>query len=145
MHCDAIFENAEQKVLERAIRSRPGWERGQCAWDMQMNLLVALQMPSHGGGLEYYDARGGGVELRRIEHQVGKAILVESLRPHKVGTFSSSDVDGLEPRVVLVAFVVPCWSSLSFGKPSGELSYLMTGPLGGPHYEKLDAQRKLYC
>lgn len=111
-----------------------------------MNLLVALAMPPHGGALEYYSMVDGEAVLGRIEHQVGKAIIVESVRPHKVGTFDVSDSDGLQPRTVMASVLVPCWTSLAMGRPSGELAYLMLGPLGGPHGTSVgDQPRRDVC
>ena len=58
---------------------------------------------------------------------MGHAILFEATRPHKIAP--STEADGLEARMVLHAFLVPCTAT------NGEVEYQMIGPLGGSRAE----------
>ena len=86
-----------------------------------------LAVPPGGAGLEYYaiDSKGAP-QLHHIQHVAGRAILIECARPHKVRPLR--DTDGLAPRIVMHAFVVPCSQDESMGS---EMEYVLIGPIGG--------------
>merc|ERR1712232_909596 len=116
VHQDAVLLGEEQSIILHTLQAEKGWSAGAtCDWTSQLSLLVCLSLPPGGGGLEYYTATPQGAELsiegHDVDHEVGKAILLESRRPHNLRAFAASDVDGLQPRLVLHAFILPCRAS----------------------------------
>ena len=130
MHVDAVLPEPLRHAVEADVRIYHGWESAWCDWEAQLSLLAALAVPSGGAGLEYYgmDA-SGSPELRQLEHAAGRAMLIECARPHKVRPLG--DVDGLEPRIVMHSFVVPCWRSQRANGPEEAMEYVLIGPIGG--------------
>jgi len=140
LHDDSLIApplEALPPVAEENFREQSKWPRAHCQWDLQLSLLVALALPRGGATLYAYDWSGDGpacddyrtapaacFRRRTFTHKLGHAILLESQRAHAIG--NGKEADGIEPRMVVHAFLIPCWRNSS----KGELAYLMLGPLG---------------
>lgn len=129
-----------QAAVETVVRARDGWGSGQCAWDAQVSVLVALAVPSTGANITFaVQQPGGALEERTLPHNVGKAVLIEAGRPHLVSAFTgrtSSVKRSLDDaRMVLHAFLVPCWSAPEGGADENgnlrQLELQLIGPIGG--------------
>ena len=127
VHEDAIFSGRLRTKLEATLRTREGWNNGTCDWDAQLSVLVGLAMPPGGGALQYFVRDRGAWVSRRLEHAVGKAILLECRRPHSLLPHAADDAGSTAPRIVLHGFLVPCWATSG----SDELEYQLLGPIGG--------------
>ena len=129
-HTDALLHSSLRRYVERQLAAEHSVsvEKVSCEWEAQLSLLVALAMPPGGGALQYFtyegDAAGGrALVVREVAHAVGRAIVFEATRPHKLGP--SAEVDGVEtPRMVLHAFLVPCACG-------AVTEYQLLGPMGG--------------
>jgi len=135
VHADKMPEVNKGRLsalITRDLRSRLGWEEGECDFDAQLSLLAALSLPPGGAGLHYWaaDHDNGTVVKKSIDHSVGRAIVLESSRPHSIRQFAKSDTHGLEPRMVIHAFVVPCWSQGLRNRHKGSAELTLFGPMG---------------
>eukprot|EP00928_Gymnodinium_smaydae_P012264 TRINITY_DN14455_c0_g1_i2.p1 TRINITY_DN14455_c0_g1~~TRINITY_DN14455_c0_g1_i2.p1 ORF type:complete len:390 (-),score=48.71 TRINITY_DN14455_c0_g1_i2:173-1342(-) len=136
LHTDDILPLDLRNVVVDDLRKRPGWSDAECNFEHQMSLLVNLAAPPGGAGLTYYswasncssdDRSPECFKVVKAEHALGSAIIVESGRLHRLGPWAREAVGTLAPRIVLHAFVVPCWPK-EVGQ--GELEYQVLGTLG---------------
>ena len=145
LHIDAPLSNSIQSDLIALLRRlRPVGNRTvSCDFDSQMSVLVPVALPPNGAGLTYYSysndtercptggpARHACAERHEVEHEVGKAVVFECRRPHALKPLDPRDVNSLAPRMMLHAFLVPCWP-MPGGKGELELEYQLLGVLGG--------------
>eukprot|EP00929_Paragymnodinium_shiwhaense_P078809 TRINITY_DN40885_c0_g1_i2.p1 TRINITY_DN40885_c0_g1~~TRINITY_DN40885_c0_g1_i2.p1 ORF type:complete len:411 (-),score=75.29 TRINITY_DN40885_c0_g1_i2:77-1309(-) len=127
-HQDAVLQEADRVEILSFLRLKPGWARCTCEWEAELSLLACLSLPSGGGGLRYWTANSSGIDIvlaeNRVNHSVGKAILLEAMRPHTLSPFAPSNPDGLHPRTVVHAFLIPCTPS-----PGADPEILVLGPV----------------
>lgn len=126
LHHDSHIPNVMRKDLIRSLAERHPNTPVTCDWDMQHTLIGAIRSPSDAGdsfGVEVWKYSGD-------KHSCPKegAAKVECVHKHKViykeGTYTMFPSDyyhrslpwtqtasmdfGLNPRIVLTAFVIPC-------------------------------------
>lgn len=115
VHADAILWPRKRHGLIESLSLRPGWEEVTCRWEAQLSVLVALSLPRGGAGLDYWklkhaDGLGDGrLEAHSYDHQLGRAIIIEATRAHRLRAFASWDADGVRPRIMMHSYLIPCW------------------------------------
>ena len=125
--------------------------RKRCHWDQQYTLIAALQAPASAAedssfGVDlwsYANSDGGGVcspsaaaaspecvRRRSMPYEPGKLVMFPSARFHASVPWRQAYF-GADPRIIMVAFVVPCVSEEQGGQRGEAVEYQLLGSLGG--------------